>query len=288
MRHREPAICLRTIDYSETSQVLHFLTRGAGTVRVLGKGTKRPKSKSGGAIDLLQEGQLVFSTGRGQGLATLIEFTETVSHSALRKEAGRLNTSVYMLELAAAMLGEGDPHAEVFDLLHNALARLGHTDAPVQAVLAYFQWRLLRHVGLLGQLSTCVCCSRAIAPAHPDQALRQTSAFAEATADFAGQAEGPVGAQGPVGTQVSFSSTQGGLICAACRHTAQEKLPLEPQTLEGLATLAAAETGKKVLLAEPCARAVNRMLAYHAAQQMGRWPRMARYAIGTEASGGVT
>lgn len=259
MRHRQPAICLRAIDYSETSQVLHFLTRGAGTVRVLGKGTKRPRSKSGGAIDLLSEGQLLFSTGRAQGLAVLLEFTETTCHSALRKEASRLNAAVYMLELISAMLAEGDPHAEVFDLLHNALGRLGHADAPVQAVLAYFQWRLLRHVGLLGQLSTCVGCGRAIA----------------------GQGRGHRHHE-----QVFFSSTQGGLICAGCRHTAGEKLPLgpqTPQTLAGLAALAAAETGKKVPLADRRARAVNRMLAYHVAQQIGRWPKMAKYAIGHQA-----
>ena len=53
MRHRQPAIALRTTDYSETSQVVHFLTREMGGVRLLAKGTKRPKSKSGGAIDLM-------------------------------------------------------------------------------------------------------------------------------------------------------------------------------------------------------------------------------------------
>jgi len=258
MRYREPAICLRAIDYSETSQVLHFLTRGQGKVNLLGKGTKRPKSKSGGAMDLLSEGQLVFSAGRDQGLGTLIEFSETVSHSVLRKEAGRLNTALYMLELVSAMLAEADPHAEVFDLLHNALVRLGQADAPLEAVLAYFQWRLLRHVGLLGQLSGCVCCGRAIA----------------------GQGRG-----NRHEAQVFFSSTQGGLICAGCRHTAQEKLPLGPETVAGLAGLAAAETGKKVLLPNRRARSVNRMLAYHVSRQIGRWPKTARYVIGPDAAG---
>ncbi len=267
MRHREPAICLSTIDYSETSQVLHFLTSQRGTVRVLGKGTKRPRSKSGGAIDLLSEGQLVFSTGRGQGLATLIEFTETVCHSALRKEAGRLNAALYMLEMIAAMVAEDDPHAELFNLLHNALERLAHPDAPVQAVLAYFQWRLLRHVGLLGQLDTCVGCGRPI------------------TGRRSRGGQDPVGAEGPVGKQVFFSSTQGGLICDGCEHTAGEKFALDPQTLVGLAALAAAETGRKSPLPNRRARSVNRMLAYHASHQIGRWLKMARYAIGPEAAG---
>ena len=44
---------MRTTDYSETSQVVHFFTRETGVVSLIAKGTKRPKSKSGGPIDLV-------------------------------------------------------------------------------------------------------------------------------------------------------------------------------------------------------------------------------------------
>ena len=73
-----------------------------------------------------------------------MEFSETVSHTSLRRDAQRLNTSLYMLELVHEMLAEGDPHPSVFDLLQRALERMGQDDAPIPAVLAYFQWRLLR------------------------------------------------------------------------------------------------------------------------------------------------
>ena len=69
MRHREPAICIRATDYSETSQVVCFLTRGAGLVRLLAKGSKRAKSATGGAIDLLSEGDLVFIAAALSALA---------------------------------------------------------------------------------------------------------------------------------------------------------------------------------------------------------------------------
>ncbi|MCK4602197.1 MAG: DNA repair protein RecO, partial [Phycisphaerae bacterium] len=118
MRHRQPAICLRASDYSETSQVVAFLTRAEGVVRLLAKGTKRAKSKSGGAIDLLSEGDLVFTLGRSGGLGTLMEFSETVSHTPLRRQADRLNAALYVIELAGEMLAPDDPHPEVFDLLH--------------------------------------------------------------------------------------------------------------------------------------------------------------------------
>jgi DNA repair protein RecO (recombination protein O) len=248
MRQREPAICLRCTDYSETSQVLHLLTRGAGLVRLLAKGSKRPKSKSGGAIDLMSEGDLVFIGGSAGGLGTLTEFSESVSRAGLRRDAGRLNAALFMVELAGEALGEGDSHPEVFDLLHNGLERLNQQGA-VAAVLAYFQWRLLRLVGLLGEMGVCVSC---------------------------GQTAGAAGG----GHAAYFSSIQGGLLCPACEGSAAEKYRLDGATMAGLATLAAAEAGRKVTLPDKQAAGVNHLLAYHASHQLGKPLKMARHAIG--------
>jgi len=264
MRQRESAICLRTTDYSETSQVVHFLTRGWGVVRLLAKGAKRPKSSSGGAIDLLGEGELVFIARSGSALGTLVEFTETVSHAPLRKDAARLNTALYMIELAGAMLAEGDPHPEIFDLLHNGLARMADEDAPVTAVLAYTQWRLLRHVGLLGEMHRCVSCGGPVLGASGQGSQGHASRLDTSRA----------------AREACFSSLAGGLLCGGCEAAATEKLRLDAATLAGIAALTAAEAGKKVMLPDKQAKAVARMLAYHVSQQLGRHLKTARYVIG--------
>lgn len=249
MRSREPAICLYATDYSETSQVVHFLTRRTGVVRLLAKGTKRPKSKSGGAIDLLSEGDLLFSVPDTGALGLLMEFSETACHTALRRNAERLHTALYMLELVHSLLAEGDPHPPVFDLLHGALKRLEQPDAPLPAVLAYFQWRLLRHVGLLGDLNGCVSCG-----CGTDEMARQRERY--------------------------FTSRLGGLLCEHCRNVEREKLRLEPETLPALATLSAVEAGRRTPLPDGPAQSINRLLAYHASQQLGKRLRMARYVLG--------
>lgn len=250
MRDRQPAICLRTTDYSETSQVAHFLTRGAGVVHVLAKGSKRPKSKTGGTLDVLAEGELVYSTGRSASLATLIEFTETTSHLALRRDVARLYASLYMLELAGELIAEDDPHPEVFDLLHNSLARLGEPDAPVEAVLAYYQWRLLGHVGLRGEMTTCVACGR---PLDPAEARRRRT--------------------------LHFSSEVGGLVCADCEPAVTEKYRIDADTAAGLAVLQAARRGQRRPFPPEQARAVSRLLAYHVTHQLGKPLKTAKYAI---------
>jgi len=244
----EQAICIRTTDYSETSQVLRFLTRGSGIVSVLAKGSKRPRSKSGGPLDLLSEGQMVFSQPASGAMGTLFEFTETVSHLPLRADAGRLDTALYMIELAGLLLGEGDPHPEAFDLLHNALERLGDADAPLGAVLAYFQWRMLRHAGLLGQLSRCVECDVSLGTEAP-------------------------------GRGSYFSSARGGLLCASCGCSADEKTSVSQAAISGLAGLQVARGRGGVSLSPAEVLGVNRLLSYHASYQLGKPPRMARYVI---------
>jgi len=251
MATRDSAICLKASDYSETSQVIWFLARRSGVVRLIAKGAKRPKSKSGGRIDLLSEGDLVFAgTGAGS-LGTLMEFSETDGHLGLRHDAARLYAGQYMLELVAEMLPEADPHPEVFDLLHNGLARLACPDAPVAAVLAYFQWRLLKHAGLLGDLRACAVCGRDV----------------------------------PAGRRevVHFSSRQGGLICRDCEAAVAEKIRLEGAALPGLAALQAARaartSGRKITMPDEQAHAVNRLLAYHIAEQLGKPLKLARYAM---------
>ncbi len=250
MRYREPAICIRATDYSETSQVVTFFTRGVGTARLLAKGTKRPRSKSGGAIDLLSEGDLVFTTSGREGLGTLIEFSETVSHTPLRREAARLHAALYMIELTGELMPEAAPHVEAFDLLHKGLARLDEPGSPTAAVLAYFQWRMLRHAGLLGALRACATCGASIKPASAREARR-----------------------------VWFSSREGGLLCPTCEGAAVEKIRLDAETLAGLEALQAAAAGRKVALPDPQAHAVNRLLAYHVREQLGKVLKLARYAI---------
>jgi DNA repair protein RecO (recombination protein O) len=254
MRLRTDAICLRTTDYSETSQVVHFFTREQGLVKLIAKGSKRPKSKSGGALDVLAEGELVYSESRSGGLGTLIEFDETAWRTPLRRKAAKLHVALYMLEVVAATMPESDPHPEVFELLRKALRRLTEEDAPAQAVLAYFQWKLLRWAGMLGDMSECVACG------------------------------GELSAAGRGGY---FSSRQGGMLCDVCEGASVEKLRIDPAARRGLTTMRSVEARRpaggvqgRASLAEGDARAVNRLLEYHLTEQLGRRLRTARYVIG--------
>lgn len=241
MANTDQAICLRAIDFSETSQVLSLLTREEGVVKLLAKGSKRPKSKSGGRIDLFSEGRCVYAPARRKDLGTLMEFAETDSHLKLRGQLPRLNAGLMAMELTAALLAEGDAQPAVFDLLHNALARLEAPDSAPRAVLAYFQYRLIRLAGLLGDMAACTGCG--------------------ATVSAGG---------------LYFSSSAGGMLCRRCEGGATEKRAVGRDALAGLAVLAAAEAGQRPAFPDNQAGAVIALLTYHVEQQLGKRLRTAR------------
>ncbi len=248
MRHVAKGICLRAWDYSETSQILALLTHETGVVRLIAKGIKRPKSKTGGMIDLLAEGDVVYSQKNVDSLGTLVEFRESVSRAALRRNAKSLAAAVYAVELAGEMLAEHDPHPEVYDLLSGTLRRLEDEHCPTQAVLAWYQWRLLRFVGLLGGLTQCCVCG-------------------EAVSEFASH------------TGVYFSSRLGGLLCDGCEGAEAEKSHVAPMTLGAIASLVATEQGQRSALGEPQAGQLNRLLHYHITHQISKPLRSGRYVL---------
>ncbi|MBT3278795.1 MAG: DNA repair protein RecO [Phycisphaerales bacterium] len=251
MRHVAKAICLRAWDYSETSQILALLTRESGVVRVIAKGIKRPKSKSGGMVDLLAEGNMVYSQKNVSSLGTLVEFRESISRAALRRQGKSLAAGIYAVELAGEMLAEHDPHPDVYDLLSGTLRRLEGEACPVQAVLAWYQWRLLRFVGLLGGLTHCCACEEDV------------SHFAHHAGVF-------------------FSSRLGGLLCDGCEADEAEKHHVAPVALGAIASLLANEQGQRASLGETQAGQVNRLLHYHIVHQLGKALRSARYVLPRE------
>jgi DNA repair protein RecO (recombination protein O) len=157
-------ICLRKLDYSETSQILMLLSREHGMIRVMAKGahrrTKAGASRFDGGIDLLDLGQGVFSAEPSRELSLLTDWKLEEGHLNLRQSLRALYLGLYAGELVSLLFQEHDPHPEVFDQLEKVLEELG-TPRLEQSFLA-FELDLLREAGFMPELSSCVNCGNAV------------------------------------------------------------------------------------------------------------------------------
>ncbi len=157
--HKDEAVVLRRLDYSETSQVLVFFGRASGQVRLIAKGIKRGTKKAFAVgIDLLEKGSLVFARAEGRsGLGTLTEWRQTETFLGLRTDVRRLYAGQYAAEIVSQLTEEHDPHPELYDAMV-ALLRSIAGGAEIIPAVVRFQVQLLTSVGLVPLFDGCVSC----------------------------------------------------------------------------------------------------------------------------------
>lgn len=249
MLTRDTAICIRCVDYSETSQVVSFFTRSSGKVSVIAKGSKRPKSPFDGPIEILSSGDIVYSLARGDSLATLTEFEQQVVPAGLRGNLFALNCSFFAAELIEHLTAQNDPHPELFDNFLQFLRSVGRIPATseqrraIMTLLILFQLSLLSHLGLQPILSYCVNCKTKYDTRHTTYELY-------------------------------FSSSANGLVCKDCESVFADKIKLSPQSAKCLSDLKLIAQADEKTLDE-----LERVLIFHFTAILHYQPRMAKYVL---------
>jgi DNA repair protein RecO (recombination protein O) len=193
MQTKDLAICLRAVNYSETSQVVTLLTREHGKIAAIAKGSRRAKSSFDGAIEIFSYGQVMFThKASGGQLATLTDYQQQPQFRRLHTNLRALNAALFAAELTEGFLEEADPHPALFDTYVKFLETLQteENDAAQLAWLILYQLRLLEAVGLSPVLDACVNCSAGFSPRWPT---------------------------------IYFSSHSNGLLCPACETAFVEK-----------------------------------------------------------------
>ena len=99
MLEKDEALCIRTLDYSETSQIVTLFTKEHGKIDAMAKGSKRAKSPFGGTIEIFSCGEIVFTEKGDQKLSTLAEFDQQPRFLGLRTRLFALNCSLFAAEL---------------------------------------------------------------------------------------------------------------------------------------------------------------------------------------------
>jgi len=147
----DSAICIRTWDFSETSQTVSLLLREHGIVRGLVKGARRPGGAFDGGLDLLVHGQVVAITKPSRDLATITAWRIVEMFRVLREDLDANRAGLFMADLVHHLLSEHDPHPVVFDAMLASLRRMAVPGAAPAALLA-FEWTLLCETGYRPQL----------------------------------------------------------------------------------------------------------------------------------------
>ena len=245
-------ICLRKVEYSETSQILTLFAREHGLQRVMAKGahrrTKAGASKFDGGVDLLDVGEAVFTTRLERDLGLLTEWSLREGHLELRRNLRGMYLGLYAAELMSFLFEEHDPHPDIYDRLEGTLAELA-TPRAEEAFLA-FQLDLMRESGYLPELGVCVGCN---SPMNPREAT-------------------------------FFSASHGGVVCRNCEGTMPDRLALDPRLIGLLQTIlrlpkANGSPQRLPRLTRHQTNPINRVFADHMQHTLGRKLRLTDYVL---------
>ncbi|MFA5238883.1 MAG: DNA repair protein RecO [Phycisphaerae bacterium] len=249
MLTKDTAICLRTTDYSETSQIVTLFTRATGKIAAIAKGAKRPKSAFDGPIEILSLGQIVFSDSSRDKLATLTEFQQKSVFTCKADNLFALNCCLFAAELLNNLTHDYDPHPELFD---SFLQFLQHTNEirdasderrDLLSLLILFQLTLLREIGLMPVLNACVNC--------------RTSHKSRVTGD-----------------KIYFSSSANGLVCKDCEPSFPDRIGLSKNAADCLNNTRLIAQAKESTLIE-----IEKGLVHHFTEILHKPPKMAKHIL---------
>ena len=140
------AIVLRIRPLSDSSLIVHWLTRQHGRLSTVAKGARRPKSPFRGIIDLLFESEISFSKSRHSSLHALREVKLINTHSSLHQDIKRLQLLAYATRLLEKSTEPEHPLPGIHAIISTLLT---HLDThPVRPALVYaFEIKLLNELG---------------------------------------------------------------------------------------------------------------------------------------------
>ena len=180
--YKTDAIVLRQQSLGEADRIVTLLSPSAGKIRAVARAVRRPRSKLGGHLELLNRVHVSIAVGRS--LDHVTEADTLDSRLTLRDDLERLSAALYMAEAADAFSVEDTPSHETYRLLAVSLAHL-EASSEQSPLLRHFELQLLSISGFRPELYCCVSCREDLQPARH-----------------------------------TFSHDDSGVVCSRCRHEA--------------------------------------------------------------------
>jgi DNA repair protein RecO (recombination protein O) len=231
------AIVLRVIDYGESDRIVTFCTADFGKIRGIAKGARRSRKRFVNALEPFSCSRVRFSR-RGPDCLALIEGCDVVSHfPGIRADLEKTLAASYLIDLTDQFTPEDKKNEASFFLLQDFLRWLEGT-AMTEALLRFFEIRLLRISGYDPVLNCCLCCKT------------------------------------PIGNQAAyrFDAAKGGLTCNVCGPVNRDAIPVSLGTIRTLLLGREMEIGRlgRLLLSDQSANESRRLLAHFIRHILGR------------------
>lgn len=157
------AINLKSYNLSESDKIIVMYSKEKGLIKGVAKGCKKPKSKLGARMDLLQANKLMLF--KGKNMDTICEAKSLNSFKNTRQCLDKLFYSMYVSEVINHFGHEDDPcSGEIYDLLYKTLDKITNSTNKKDVLIGVikFQLKIMEISGFGVELDSCLCCREQI------------------------------------------------------------------------------------------------------------------------------
>ncbi|HEX7534588.1 MAG TPA: DNA repair protein RecO [Syntrophales bacterium] len=159
--HKTSAIVIHSLDYGESDRIVTFYSSDFGKIKGIAKGARRSKKRFSNALEPSSYCNIIFSK-KGRGTLALIEGCDVIDHHAnIRVDLHKTLLSSYLMELIDKFTLEGKKNIDLFKLLLDFLGLI-NAGACSEALIRFFEIRLLRLAGYEPVLDRCMTCKKPV------------------------------------------------------------------------------------------------------------------------------
>jgi DNA repair protein RecO (recombination protein O) len=159
------ALVLRTYNLAEADKIVVCLTRDAGLVRGVAKGSRRIKNRFGAALEPFTILNLAYHHKENQELVSLRTVEIVKSHFNLFRDPHALAGLAYMGDLILDFCPPHQVNDKLFRMVKACLSAVEEEPQDLQLVLRYFEIWVLRLEGFLPDLRRCGSCGSPLSEA---------------------------------------------------------------------------------------------------------------------------
>jgi len=152
------AIALKITNYSNTSQIVQFMTDEFGKVGVIAKGSRNPKNKMNGVLQNLSEYEIVIYK-KEDTLSLLKEIYLIRDNKELFNDLYCTASAQAAAEVYLQLLFEENDYKSFYDLLHDFLEYLQKIEHKYIVIFWRFLLRVSSYLGFSMEFDQCVICN---------------------------------------------------------------------------------------------------------------------------------
>ncbi len=198
--HKTEGIVLRSRQFREADKIITLYTKEFGKLDAIAKGARRMKSKFVSSLEPFTHLELMIHQRHVDRLAIITGFDIISSNGELRRYLDVYTAANYIGEIICRFHFGSEKNEKIYHLLVKTLRALLEQDK--ELVKMAFALKFLAFSGYRLITTRCVSC-------------RRITRF----------------------KNISFSVSQGGIICPRCRTSQRDSIEMTPSSLKGLRSL---------------------------------------------------